>query len=149
MGRRARASAEARHAWDAQASFEDNRTTYEAGQKLADWFLRLYADGTLSTKQLCIGNHFACIAGAVGDVSKYALTPTAPSGHFQRHMDTVLPVAGAAPDLCNVDIPLHTRLEGRGKRSVPFSPVHESLAAEVVVHHGLLAATAGEGRVGA
>ena len=59
-------------------------------------------------------------------------------------MDTVLPVAGAAIDLCNVDIPLHTRLEGRGKRSVPFSPVHESIAAEVVVHHGLSAATAEE-----
>ena len=136
MGRRPKPPTERRQAWEAQRS--DLTAEHDAGQKLADWFLRLYADGTLSAKHVCIGCHYACKAGAVGDVSKYALEPTATGGHFQRHLGRVLPGSTTAPELCIVEVPLRSRKAGRGKRRTLFAPVHECLAAEVV-QHGLSA----------
>ena len=135
MGRKARPRTEWRRSWDAPADANDHPSPDPpdpSGKALADWFLRLYADGTLTAKDVCTGCYFAVQAGAAGDVGKYALRPDSPSGHFQRHISVALPhsAAGPPPELYNVGVPLHRMRRGRAIRMIPFAPVHEALAQE-------------------
>ena len=46
--------------------------------------------GKMSAKTVCSIAYWASRAGARGDIEKLSHRPDAPSGHFQRHLDSVL-----------------------------------------------------------
>ena len=77
-----------------------NNAARAAGAKLLKHFLSLYAQSKMSAKDLCVACHFAAVAGTPGaQFDMYALGPDHASGHYQRHLDHVLPAPGATYQL--------------------------------------------------
>ena len=62
----------------------------EAGDELAEQLLAMLNRGQLSARGVCTLSFLATKAGAQGPVQKLAFSPAAASGHFQRHLDSVL-----------------------------------------------------------
>ena len=75
--------------------------------------------------------HFAAEAAAPGaDFASLAVGPGAPSGHYQRHLNSVLPDPGP---LCFVSTPLQVRgQKGRHEELIPMNPPREALTKEAM-----------------
>ena len=69
-------------------------TAATAGIDLADCLVFLKNKGKLSARDVCVLAYYAQHAGVTGPAVQYAFRPDAPSGHFQRHLDSVLGVSG-------------------------------------------------------
>ena len=113
----------------------------EAGQNLMDLLLQLHYLRHLSAKAVCVIAWWAKNAGAAGKVRDLAFRPNAPSGHFQRHIDTVTGVSAKAADSqkYHVSIPMYDRLFlAREVRKVPCQPPLESISQEIFADPDLL-----------
>ena len=116
--------------WDASSS-EGEATPAEAGEELASLLIRLRLQGTLSAKQACVLAHWATAAGALGSCALFAVGPNAPSGHYQRRLDSYLGVAEDDASFYHVDVPGHDKAQAsRMVHRVEVVPPHEALAAE-------------------
>ena len=111
----------------AQADDDNDYSAEEAGLELFDYLVGLRSRGALSAKDCCIIAFLAEKAGARGAVCSLAKKPQTPSGHFSRHIDSVL---GCQPrdaeDWLYLDVPLFKRLDGcRTITKVAPLPPHE------------------------
>ena len=107
-----------------------NNTARAAGAKLLKHFLGLYACSKMTAKDFCVSCHYAAVAGTPGaQFDLYALGPDLPSGHYQRHLDIVLPGPGTTYQFV---APASTRrTSARDRRTVTIVLPHESVAAEL------------------
>ena len=109
----------------------DLQSQASAGESLVEHLLSLYANAKLSAKDLCTTCYWCATAGARGDVAKYALAPGQSTGNYQKHLDSVMPLAPGPPDYYHLDAPTYKRRQtGRTSRKIPFVPFYESLARE-------------------
>jgi hypothetical protein len=105
----------------------------DAGEQLADLLLQLHIEGRLSAKDTCCISYWATKAGAQGPVKTFAYKPTAPTGHFQRHLDRVGGLRGSFEKFVSLSVPGHTRANAdRVTQEVKAMPPHECLHREFV-----------------
>lgn len=101
-----------------------------SGATLVSLLLDHYLHSRLSAQQVCTLMHYAAGAG-VSAAARYALSPSAPSGHASRKLRNVL---GHSRDngLYEAEVPGHGRHDvERSSHSVSFLPFHEQLAEEL------------------
>ena len=67
---------------------QERKDREEAGMEFVDLLLDLKVKGKLSAKDVCTLCWHAKHAGAQGPAQDLAFRPDAPTGHFQRHLDT-------------------------------------------------------------
>ena len=95
----------------------------EAGEVLIDYLVSLHLSGQLSAKAVCIASYWAAKAGAQGPASRYAFRPNAPTGHFARHLDTVMGIKlkEMGSDMLKVPVPRYTKWDGlRSSHDLPI-----------------------------
>lgn len=135
------------HTWDERApddGSEDDAEAWEpsaeaCGEELFDMVVALKQRGALSAKQACCLAYFAAGAGCPGPISKLAMRPDSPSGHFSRHFDRALACDSGRVDLYSFDVPGHNRSEAaRASIEVAAIPVQEHLAAVALANPELL-----------
>ena len=94
--------------------------------------MELRSRAILSAKQVCLLAFFAHGPGCCGSVADLAFAPGKQSGHYQRHLDTVLKTDLDVSALYTLEVPSYNRYEGiRGTTPVYVYPPHEAFAAEV------------------
>ena len=110
----------------------------EAGAELADLLLNLHVEGSLSAKHTCLIAHWAREAGAKGPIGDLAFRPNAPSGHYQRHVDSAMGLS-KGKGLYTVAVPGHTKHScNRTLHDVAVLPPHEILHNEFVAKPDLV-----------
>ena len=113
----------------------------EAGQDLADFLLRLKANGRLSARDVCVLSYYAKHAGAVGPVGYMAFRVDAPTGHYNRHLRQVLHLEEEVSGSYSLSVPGHDKFElERTTHQIPTMPPHEVLADEVQQDDGSMVA---------
>ena len=109
--------------------------TDDAEEAFGDYLLDMRIRGKISSKDVCLLSWFAMKAGLNsegGAVSRLAFRPGAPSGHYQRHLDSVTEMTSKLEDAYLADVPgFDAAHGGRCKLHMPFLPLHESLQAEL------------------
>lgn len=124
--------------WDSDASSDDESPwdkmdRSQCGDQLAEELLSLQNRGALSARAVCVLAFWATKAGAQGFVEKLGHRPAAASGHYQRHLDSVLQRSEAKKELYEVAMPGHSRYDrDRVSHTVRVMPCHEQLANELV-----------------
>ena len=104
----------------------------EASQELADFLTDLKLKGKLSAKDICLIAWYAKIAGLTGAAADFAFRPNAPSGHYNRHVKSVLKLDEYVNGVYEVAVPGHDRYSmGRVTHQLPALNPHESLAMEL------------------
>jgi hypothetical protein len=104
----------------------------EAGDVLAQHLIDLQSRGVLSARWVCTLVFFAKRAGAAGFVGKVAFNPNSNSGHFQRHLESVLLHKQERRELYEFQLPGHTRYDKyRCEHTFHALPLHEQLASEL------------------
>ena len=127
----AEASPSAGRVVGASASAEAAEDAETTGVELADYILQLHVSGRLTAKDACILSHFAERAGARGPVKDLAFRPSAPSGHFQRHLDSVAGLRSLA--FHRVQMPSYCETtHQRSTHDVAVRPPHDALHQEFV-----------------
>jgi hypothetical protein len=107
-------------------------TPLEAGQELADFLISLKQTGRLSAKDVCVICHYATIAGLTGLATEFSFRLDAPTGHYNRHLNTVLKLNEAMSGSYTVSVPGQDKY-ALDRVSIPmpcFLP-HECLSEEI------------------
>ena len=98
--------------------------------ELLEYMLQLLMQRTLNARQFCIA--FFHIGKLAPSVAQFGFRPDAPSGHYQRHLDTVLEHSTKSDKLYAFAAPSHaTGALGRSMRTLYTVPPHEALATEM------------------
>ena len=93
----------------------------------------LHVEGKLTAKHTCLISHWAHKAGAAGPVSSLGFRPDAPSGHYQRHLDTVAGLKAKPGKYLSIPVPGMPRYDqSRRVQQVKVYPPHECLHEEHV-----------------
>ena len=105
----------------------------EMGEAFGNLLMSIkYQHRPLTSKDVCILAHFAHGAGAVGLCDKMRFRPDAPSGHFQRHLDSVFKVKRKNTFYQDVPMPVHAGFGGaRVVEQRPLVPFHEEMSLQV------------------
>ena len=64
-----------------------------ATQAYVDYLLYLADESKISAEDVCVSCWYASKVGMSDDVRRIGFRPDAPSGHYQRHLDSVLDFA--------------------------------------------------------
>jgi len=113
----------------------------DAANLLIQFLFSLHYAGKLSARSLCVICWYASKAGGVGDLETYGFRSDAPSGHFQRHLDSVTGVDMKAQLSWRytVDVPRHDKYdEGRTEHGLLVTIPHEALNEEVLEDPSIL-----------
>eukprot|EP00969_Alexandrium_andersonii_P040114 1757590-Alexandrium_andersonii.AAC.1 len=122
------------HEGSDEEDFEDDEfvTGAAAGERLSEMLLHLYYHAKISAKQLCTLAWWCHGAGAVGFVERLKLNPnTISTGHFQRHLDSVLQLDASGRGKLKLQVPSFRKFD-LTRELVPtiVQAPHEMLAAE-------------------
>lgn len=115
-----------------------------AGETLVEFLLSLHYAGKLSARTLCVICWFAAKSGAQGPVEKFGFRPEAPTGHFQRHLDSC---TGANPKQqqrwrYSIAIPGHSKYDvSRTAQDIYVNVPHEVLNEEILEDPSILQKT--------
>ena len=110
----------------------------EAGAELFEELVALKFTGKLSARSCCVLAFWATRAGAEGKVAELAVKPSAQSGKFQQHLDSVLGVTKEDPSHYVVSIPGHDKFDTtRTAHEIPCVLPHEALNDELSEHPSL------------
>ena len=119
---------------------EEREKKQEAGNELAELLLQLRLEGQLSAKHVCTIAYWASKAGAVGPAATLAFRPDAPTGHFQRRLDSVAGLRGCSGVHYALPVPGHSKhSQDRVVHSVKVLLPHECLHKEIAEDPDLLA----------
>ena len=111
----------------------------EAGDILAELLLSLKHHGHLTAKQCCVLAYWCTKAGAQGPVSQLSFRPEAPSGHFQRHLDSVVGYKAMDKHLYQISAPGYEKSSAtRVVSELQVCPPHESLHREIVANPSIV-----------
>jgi hypothetical protein len=122
-----------------QEEQEQEEKRAEAGTCLADLLLSLHVDGRLSAKAVCTLAYWAAKAGAHGPVRDLAFRPSAPTGHYQRHLDSAVRLRGQPEDFTVLRVPGHSKHSPhRTVQDISVMPPHECLHKEVTMDPSIL-----------
>ena len=106
----------------------------EAEDAFADYLLDLRLRGNISSKDVCLLSWFVWKGGLSdsGAAANLAFRPGAPSGHYQRHLDSATQMSSQVEDAYIAQVPAFDAAhDGRFKLHMPFLPLHECLQSEL------------------
>ena len=110
---------------DSSGGSSDDELELGPGAKLVDYVLGLYYERVLSAAQLCTLLHFAAESG-VAEAKELSYNPSAPTGHFQRHLTRVLEPLRQTHLLYELDVPSYAMDDlARSKHTLTVIPPHE------------------------
>ena len=116
-----------------------NMTPAGAGQEFVDMLMDLKTLGKLSARDVCVLSFFASKANCVGPASVFAFRPDAPTGHFQRHIDTIIPPKEVLKGRYTIKAPGHEKhTMTRATLNITVLPPHEVLDEEVRNNPGVV-----------
>ena len=75
-----------------------------AGQQLVEHALNLYLNRALSARDFCVQMWWAG-KGGIQEATLYGFRPDAPTGHYQRHLTSVLPFLRDRSKLYGITVP--------------------------------------------
>ena len=105
-------------------------TPDEAAQLMIDLVIHMAYTGQISARSACVIFWWAGKAGLAA-VRRWSFRPDAPSGHYQRHLDTMLGSKLNRKDRYHVSIPAYQKHErGRTIRQTPVQMPYEVLDVE-------------------
>ena len=134
------------HQWERNAYWEacgtesdtdadaENIEGRSAGAVLADLLPSLLFAGTLSARTVCIIAFWCMKAGCEGaEVARLSFRPGAPSGHYQRHLDTVLDIdPRKLKHTTDIEVPGYEKHSlCRSVRDTPVQVIHNVLDEEM------------------
>ena len=103
----------------------------QAAQNFVDILLEEYLYSSISAEKSCTMCYWAAKSGMPGAVHEYGKAPRAPTGHYQRHLDTVLGFREARQQFYHMRIPGKPRHSiTRGMLDMYLVPIHEAIAEE-------------------
>ena len=117
------------HSWEEESEgsnseFDDVRPP-SAGQQLVDHATHLYLMRSLSAADFCVLMHWSNAAG-VKEAERYAYKPGAPTGHYQRHLNSVFPFLQDQSGLYQMSVPCYNKDDfGRSTHMLHALPPHE------------------------
>jgi hypothetical protein len=123
--------------WDASDSDEDLNTLSpgDASEYLLNFLFSLHYAGKLSAKSLCVISWYASLAGGAAPLDKFGFRPDAPSGHYQRHLDTVngIKMKDQQEWRYTISIPGHAKHDNsRKSHDIMVNVPHEVLHKEIL-----------------
>ncbi len=127
--------------WDSEEEEEEqdqNISQEQASREFADMLIDLKTKGRLSARDVCVLSFYAKHAGLQGPACDFAFRPSAPTGHFQRHLDSSLGGEGLLNDAYTLAVPSYDKYSlSRVVLDIPALPLHEALQAELDATPGL------------
>lgn len=111
---------------------DDEVTPEIAGQEFADMLFDLKVKGRLSARDVCVLSFYASLAGLVGPACDFGFRPSAPTGHFQRHLDTIVGTNTKVEGAYMLTVPAYDKY-GLSRTTIDIEtiPMHEALNSEV------------------
>ena len=122
----------ARSFWDDDDDAGEEIAKEHACQELADFLVHLKQRGRLSAKDVCTIALYCKTLGIGSPVADLAFRLNAPSGHYNRHLKTVLKIDEALADSYTLGVPSYDKWENeRFTLDIPVLCPHEVLSQEV------------------
>jgi hypothetical protein len=110
---------------DGDSSDSDLGDTSDPGRDLVDFAMCLYMERALSAAQFCVLMHL-CSKCGVEQATPLSFRPGAPTGHYQRHLNSVLEVLSDRTPLYDLTVPSYSSEElCRSEYTMPVVPLHE------------------------
>ena len=98
-----------------------------AGQQLVEHALNLYLNRALSARDFCVQMWWAG-KGGIQEATLYGFRPDAPTGHYQRHLTSVLPFLRDRSKLYGITVPSYNANDfARSTHELQALPPHEIL----------------------
>ena len=120
--------------WSASsAPDEEEPLGEEAAGELIKFLLTRHVEGTISARTMCVICWWAVKAGCRSEkVSKFAYSPEAQTGKYQRHVDAAMGVSTKNQSSYRVDVPSYLK-HGLTRQEVPTTVgiPHEQLLEEI------------------
>ena len=119
--------------WDGKRQRHSPEEEAQAARDYIDHMLRCHLLNGLTAKDMLIACHFAARAGAADPVGEWAMRPGQATGNYHKKFDRV--VANNYPDAkaetVDISVVWHSKKGGRINKTMPMTPVHEALDAEL------------------
>lgn len=119
-------------AWDSATEEEEeiDEEGRRAQEHMVEMVLNANARGRMPATESCVLLHWAA-KGGLEAARSFGKAPGAPSGHYQRHLDTALGLDERDPSHYMFDMPAYDKArETRQVKGQVAIPAHESLVAE-------------------
>jgi hypothetical protein len=134
---------EQRHLWDMDPDGAEGDEAADdagaAGQELADFLINLKQIGRLSAKDVCMISYYGKLSGLTGPAAEFSFRPDAPTGHYNRHLNTVMRFNEVLSDSYAMEVPAYNKYDlERTTICMPCLAPHESFADEVASKPGLV-----------
>ena len=114
-----------------ESDSKNEATATTAGEDYVDYMVGLYLCRTLSARDFCVSMFLAGNSG-IEEAKPLGFRPDAPTGHYQRHLQTVFPWLQAMDDLYTFSIPTYSKDDlARSTYTFPMLPAHEALEREL------------------
>jgi len=130
-----------------EPSPDEPQTPEECGEVLVELLAQLLFEHNISAKSMCLICYWADKVGAKGPLGKYALRPGAPTGHYQRKVDSAsgVDLRQDAQEMYKIEVPQHSKYDLSGTpHAMVVRPPHEELTKEVEKDSALLDPLEGE-----
>ena len=124
--------------WEADSDGEIACGEKDAQDNFVMALLELKNKGRVSARDVCVLCYWAGKGGLGEEVQRMGMSPASQSGHFQRHLDTVLSSEAATEEYYELPLPGHSNWSlNRVTRNVVTKPAHEQLHAELATKPNL------------
>ena len=124
---------------ESDSESEAENEAQAAAANFSDLLLSLLFAGKISAKTLCVICWWCWKAGLEA-AKPLAFRPDAPSGHYQRHIDTVLGIRMNNSVHYKVSVPRYAKYNmSRAIQQIPVNCPHEVLGEEVDANPGIIA----------
>ena len=116
---------------DYSESEDEDAEPRSPAQNFIDEMVVYVMNRTLNARQLCTLMRLAA-EGGMAECKKYGFRAGAPSGHYNRHLKSVLGLSADASKFYQLTIPAHLKASmSRSMFCLPVVPPHEALAKEL------------------
>ena len=111
---------------------EEGINDQEAAHAFVDFLMSLKMRGKLSAKDVCVLCWYGSRCGLAKPGADLAFRPNAPSGHYQRHLDSVTEMSSKLKGACMIVVPSFDKYSmSRCVLNIPMIPLHEALQGEL------------------
>ena len=84
-------------------------TRSEAEDALSEYLVDRWLKGHVTAREVCTISFWASAAGTTGFVQTLAFRPDAPTGHYARHLETVLNLERLTQNQTKIEVPIYKK----------------------------------------
>lgn len=106
----------------------ESLSSEECQTEFAKLLTDMYVTGALSAKSLCLVCYWAMRSGAKGPIVQLGMAPTPHTGHYQRHLDSVLRLKETEAKMHRIAVPVYSKNSAsRESTLLEVLPPHEAI----------------------